>query len=747
MATMLGKKKIQLAKELVHKGKVFIKVWDEDLNEEMIEYDLPFKIYVKASTKKKFMRDYKFTPTKLQDIDGLPLVETEITGYFKFLEAIRWFQNAKVKAIYSTRFVWEYMVANDIVCNDYLKSWASIDLEVDPNGLNIRDPSYEQPIVAASITGVDGRKITFNVKVNDDLSVDEEEEIKLIRKFHSVLMDYRAILGWNIIGFDWPYLKERCIKLGLDDLDWGVFMIFDIMEKYKAFLVRDRKAGEVTDNKLNSAAWRMLKKRKVDINIHKYMELLRDNPEKARKYVEEDASLAAELYQIKGIGSLCDVDVAIAQQLHTFPSKTFPTYIFETYLEQTARTKNIRLPQKWEHYQEKVKKKGEGGLVLDPNRGLQKNVWACDFKSLYPNIIRTHNIGINNAVWAKKHMDLGCTKTMEGIGFKKHIKSLNAMIMDELIETRMKYRKLLNDPKLSKEERQWYGTMSDAYKLMLVSANGILDNKYFKYRNQRVYNATTITGQWYTMAVKKIAERMGYEVHYGDTDSLFLSMPENKTHKQCVSEIPFIEDELNRRLKKMAVKTFNLDPNNYHIDIRFEKIYSKIYFSEKKNYVGKMTWKDSKWLDPDDIDSTDAKGIVMMKYNTIPIVKEAMTELFKILLSDITEEKEIDELLVKNQRVDMLEGYKSDPAHIKAARKLDKMGLFEPGMNVEFIEDKTGNVLLYGIDKGNVTKRTYDFYWRLHVGKWVMKILGIKVASVSALDFGYSKPTKSLLES
>lgn len=518
IVTVLAKGKIQLAREYVHRGKVYIDLWDTDLDKTRVEYDIPFRIYVKQTIKKKFLKDYDYKSCNLQDIDGIALFELEFTKYFKFLEAIRWFKNAKVPAIYSTNYVWEYMVEHDFVCNDYLDKWVSLDIEVDPNGMNIKKPTYEQPIVAVSVKGYDGKAHTFNVKVNDDLTIDEGEEEELIQKLYSVLMDYRSVLGWNILGFDWPYLKERSIKLGLDDLDWGLFMVFDVMSKYKEFMKKDRKPGEITSNKLNSAAWRMLKKRKVDVNIHKYMELLRDDPDLAREYVAEDAILAAELYQIKGIGSFCGIDVAIAQQLHTFPSRTHPTYIFEVYLEQIARKNGIRLPFKWEYYQEKVKGKGAGGLVLEPHRGLQKNIFCCDFASLYPNIIRTHNIGINNAVWMKKRIDSGCTKTKEGVGFKKHIRSLNAMIMDELIETRFKYRKALNDPTLTEDQRRWYETMSGAYKLMLVSANGILDNKYFKYRNRRLYEATTLSGQWYTMAVKKITERMGYTVYYGDTD-------------------------------------------------------------------------------------------------------------------------------------------------------------------------------------------------------------------------------------
>jgi len=34
----------------------------------------------------------------------------------------------------------------------------------------------------------------------------------------------------------------------------------------------------------------------------------------------------------------------------------------------------------------------QGGHVLEPVTGLHRNVWVFDFKSLYPNIIRTFNI-------------------------------------------------------------------------------------------------------------------------------------------------------------------------------------------------------------------------------------------------------------------------------------------------------------------------------------------------------------------
>jgi DNA polymerase elongation subunit (family B) len=280
-----------------------------------------------------------------------------------------------------------------------------------------------------------------------------------------------------------------------------------------------------------------------------------------------------------------------------------------------------------------------------------------------------------------------------------------------------------------------------------------------------MYNATTSTGQWYLRAASKILEKMGYKVLYGDTDSVFFEAPYGGDHKRNVASIPFLEDELNRRIKNAAVRKFNLDPNKYYIDFRAEKIYSKIFFSEKKNYVGRYIWKEYKWIDPMSEKAVDAKGIVMMKYNTIPIVKETMMEIFKILLSKIDDEKELkrqfirylqklradlyahqrDELLMISQRVDRLTGYKSEPPHIKAAKKLDKLGLFEPGMNVEYIRDESGEIFLYGVEDFTVSRRTYDRCWRMQVGKWVDKILSREISSHSSLDFGYSKPAQSLI--
>lgn len=1096
-------RKIQMAKSHIYRDKVFIKVWNPDGTVKLEPYNVPFVVYIGEDKRIEALkkRGFDIRESKYVDIEHKRLYEIHFRTYNAMQRGVAMLKSVGIEPIVHNDYVWEYMYYNDIICNDYLDRYCVLDIEVDPRGLNMKELKFDNPIIAISLVGYDGQEYVFMVDIDDKGRVVRESEIELLENTYAVLKTYWAILGWNVVDFDMKYIRNRSLKLGLD-LDWDVFPAFDVMKNYSEYIKRAKKVGEVVSRKLDSAAERMLGEHKEEIDIHKIFELMTTDRKKVHDYVLQDSRLVKKLFEIKGIGDLSKMAVAIAQKLHTFPVDNHPTRLFELYFELKARENGIMLPNRWKHYQSSVKKKGAGGLVLEPILGFHTNVFVCDFSSLYPNIIRTHNIGIDNIVWNPTDND-DVIKTMEGVGFRKDVRGLNAQIMDELIEDRFKYRNKLNDPTLTDVERKWYGTMSDAYKLMLVSANGILDNKYFKFRNQRIYEATTLTGQWYTRNVKEIAEELGFTVYYGDsvlegtpvsvkindtiriipiedlfdelnddklsreikddvyvwtdrgwtkvkyvyrhktkkcgykiytpggfvevtedhslvidgkkvspkklrvgdrvelypleltgsetsmtddeifltamylscgslvvdkdykyelslreddvlslsnyldrlgvkyhiltrkffgdgvtgwydwqtctvrdgrvlpsdslhytvriyddvgifdachsvhnkykivpnaiinsdvetheffigflnlynykyfnnmehlsldslslaagvlslinnlphvvcdgigfhsgyiyltirrsdnkserhedeilyieefdidgyvydletanhhfcggvggillhnTDSLFLSTPTDDV-KRSIAMIPIIEEELNDRLRERAIKQFNLNPEWYSINIRFEKMYSKIFFSRKKNYVGRLIWKDYKWLDKSDPDSIDAKGIVMAKYNTLPLIKEVMTHVFDIMLSDIDDEQEIerqivlylqklkadlyagrrDDLLVVTQRVERLTGYKSTLPHVQAAIKLDKMGKFEPGMNVAFIKDVVRGPILYGIENIRVSKRTYDFYWRNHVGHWIERIVGKRVASNPVLDFGIGGASKSLI--
>lgn len=339
MIVMVKSKVIQMARHSLDKGEIWIDLYYPDRTHERVKYDVPMRIYLKTSTNPKYLKDYNEKLSEFEDIDGNRLYEIEFNNFYSWQKAIRWFTTARVQIIYATNYTWEYMYKHKLVCNDYLKKNLSLDIEVDPNGMDLKNLSYEQPIVAIALEGDDGRKFCFDVPVSPTLTVNPEDERKLLKKTYAVCLGYWCLMGWNIKDFDMTYIKERDVRLNTR-LDWDQFIRFDLMEKYEEFLKRDRKPGEITNKKLDSAALRMLGEGKEDFNIHKMMEVLRDDPETVRKYVKKDAELVKRLYDIKGLGSLCEVDVALSKHLYTFPTKMYPTYLFEIYLDMKAREKN-----------------------------------------------------------------------------------------------------------------------------------------------------------------------------------------------------------------------------------------------------------------------------------------------------------------------------------------------------------------------------------------------------------------------
>ena len=61
-----------------------------------------------------------------------------------------------------------------------------------------------------------------------------------------------------------------------------------------------------------------------------------------------------------------------------------------------------------------------------------------------------------------------------------------------------------------------------ALKILINGGYGVFGNRYFKYYDPRVAELVTAYGRFTLSKMQEIATNMGFEVVYGDTDSLFL---------------------------------------------------------------------------------------------------------------------------------------------------------------------------------------------------------------------------------
>jgi DNA polymerase-2 len=149
----------------------------------------------------------------------------------------------------------------------------------------------------------------------------------------------------------------------------------------------------------------------------------------------------------------------------------------------------------------------QGGHVLEPVTGLHRNVRVFDFKSLYPNIIRTFNIDPLSYV-------------------------ANPSAADDLIETpggsfgrgAAILPRLLDDlfPRREAAKRAGDSVAANAIKILMNSFYGVLGTRACRFFNPALANSITGTGKEILLWSKRWFENAGFTVFYGDTDSLFV---------------------------------------------------------------------------------------------------------------------------------------------------------------------------------------------------------------------------------
>src|ERR1700674_787049 len=149
----------------------------------------------------------------------------------------------------------------------------------------------------------------------------------------------------------------------------------------------------------------------------------------------------------------------------------------------------------------------QGGHVLEPVTGLHCNVWVFDFKSLYPSIIRTFNIDPLSYV-AQPPPDADLIRTA-GAAFVRTPAILPRML-DELF------------PRRDAAKKAGDGVASNAIKILMNSFYGVLGTPACRFFNPALANAITGTGRELLLWSKAWFEAAGFQVLYGDTDSLFV---------------------------------------------------------------------------------------------------------------------------------------------------------------------------------------------------------------------------------
>ena len=146
-----------------------------------------------------------------------------------------------------------------------------------------------------------------------------------------------------------------------------------------------------------------------------------------------------------------------------------------------------------------------GGHVLDSRPGLYRNVALFDFKSLYPSIIRTFRID-----------PLGLAEPGPDPvpGFAGAACAREGGVLPELIASLWERRE--------EAKRSGDQPFQQAVKILMNSFYGVLGARGCRFFDPRLASSITMRGHEIIRRSKAFIEDEGFEVIYGDTDSLFV---------------------------------------------------------------------------------------------------------------------------------------------------------------------------------------------------------------------------------
>ncbi len=463
----------------------------------------------------------------------------------------------------------------------------SFDIETDAKAQSVY-------AVAFAFRPVDGRETPAEVMVHSAGAVEgarsfatEKELLAGVRK-RILELDPDIITGWNVIDFDIRVLSRRFAALGVP---------FDIgrSESPARFLDREgtdevgirwrrsraivdgrqvldgmwlaRMAGlALEDYRLETVARAILGRGKRldklagESATQAIERLFRADPSSLCAYCLEDARLALEILDRE---SLIDIALAKSLLIGTPLDQTWASVAsFELLYMENLHARGFVAPTLG--IDQGPLDRAPGGGIITPRAGLYENVLVFDFKSLYPSLMRTFNIDPLSRLAPGSHPAPGAFITApNGERFARE-PGIIPQILDRFFESRERAKKEGNR------------AASFAFKIVMNSFYGVLGTDGCRFASSGLAGAVTTFGRHILYRTRDRVRALGYEVIYGDTDSLFVlsGLPRRARAGELAALGESQCAKLNEELASHIQETYGVDSR---LELEFEGVYRRFF--------------------------------------------------------------------------------------------------------------------------------------------------------------------------
>ena len=272
-----------------------------------------------------------------------------------------------------------------------------------------------------------------------------------------------------------------------------------------------------------------------------------------------------------------------------------------------AYKRGILIPRTYGFYQhsETVKEvifRDRGGLILSPKVGLHENVGELDFESMFPNVIIKYNVSY---------------ETVSPKGIDRSQRGFLSSLTDTVLLRRLYFKHLRK--KFPKDSREWVlcDRRQTSLKGILVCIYGYSGCFANRFSNVLCYEEINRLARENLVKAMNIAFLEGFEVIYGDSDSLFVKK-KDASREEFESLAKKIEAEtglpiaLDHHYKFLVLLKQESDPN----------------LEATRRYFGKL--KDG---------TIYYRGIELRRHDYPRFIKEFEERLMEILLSAESDEE------------------------------------------------------------------------------------------------------------
>jgi len=360
--------------------------------------------------------------------------------------------------------------------------------------------------------------------------------------------------------------------------------------------------------------------------------------------------------------------------------------LVEWYLSRKADQEGEIIPNqpKLDEIQRRREETYLGGFVKEPIPGIHEDIAVLDFRSLYPSVIATYNI-------SPETLNCPCCKDKANLvpGLPYWFCSQREGFVPRVVKGLMEMRKRLKERmrRAAGGERRLLESRQYALKIIANATYG-----YFGFPASRWYcrecaESSAAYGRFWIRRAIDEAERRGFAVVYGDTDSLFL------TSRGPIKEhVPPFLSSINEEF-----------PGYLELDL--QGFYKRGIFVPKEGFSGTAK---KKYALLDEGGNLLVRGLETVRRDWCNLAKDTQRKVLQLTLGERDVEGAIAyvrnvvkrlrrgeiplrDLIIYEELTKPLSAYKQIGPHVVAARKLKERG----------VEIAEGTVVTFVITSGH----------------------------------------------